>query len=96
MSNFLSFLCSASAHIHLCRVILCSVFTILNAVYNASAVAANVFLGLGSPTLLSILGSRMFLNLKEAGEHGVNAGTDWSSHCISTIGFDEPLTPNDE
>lgn len=26
----------------------------------------------------------MFFNLKEAGEHGVNAGTNWSSYSNST------------
>ena len=34
---------------------------------------------LGSPTFLCILGSRMFFNLKEAAEHGVNVGTNWGS-----------------
>ena len=41
--------------------------------------------------LLCILGSRMFLNLKEAAEHDVNVGTNWASHSIGAIGFEEPL-----
>ena len=45
---------------------------------------------LGSTTLLCILGSRMFFNLKEAAEHGVNVGTNWSSYSHSAIHFDEP------
>ena len=45
---------------------------------------------LGSPTLLCILGSRMFFKLKEAAEHGVNGGTDWTSHTRSSIQFNEP------
>ena len=35
---------------------------------------------LGSPTLLCMLGSRMFFNLREAAGHGVNVGTNWSSY----------------
>ena len=51
----------------------------------------NAFLvGFGSPTLLSVAGSRMFFNLKEAAEHGVNIGTNWSSYSHSAIRFDEP------
>ena len=45
---------------------------------------------LDSPTLLCILGSRMFFNLKEAAEHNVNVGTNWSSYSHSAIRFDEP------
>ena len=46
--------------------------------------------GLGSPPLLCVAGSRMFFNLKEAAEHGVNIGTNWSSYSHSAIHFDEP------
>ena len=46
--------------------------------------------GFGSPTLLCVFGSRMFYNLKEAAEHGVNVGTNWSSYSHSAIRFDEP------
>ena len=67
------------------------VFDIVGNLFNASsAVAINTIEVLGSPTLLCILGSRMFFNLKEAAEHGVNVGTDWSSHQHSAIRFDEP------
>ena len=45
---------------------------------------------LGHPTLLCVAGSRMFFNLKEAAEHGVNIGTNWSSYSHSAIRFDEP------
>ena len=44
---------------------------------------------LGSPTLLCVIGSRMFFNLKEAAEDGVNVGTNWSSYSHSAIRFDE-------
>ena len=42
----------------------------------------------GNPLLLTILGSRMFFNLKEAAEHGVNEGTNWGSHAASSIRFE--------
>ena len=34
-----------------------------------------------------MLGNRMFLNMKAAGEHGVNGGTDWVSYTASSIHF---------
>ena len=34
----------------------------------------------------------MFFNLKEAAEHGVNVGTNWSSYSHSAIRFDESQT----
>ena len=49
----------------------------------------SVLNALGSPTLLCILGSRLFFNLKEAGEHGVNEGTNWGSHTVSSIHFED-------
>ena len=45
--------------------------------------------GFGSPTLLCVAGSRMFFNVKEAAEHGVNIGTNWASYTHSAIQFDE-------
>ena len=45
---------------------------------------------LGSPTLLCILGSHMFFNVREAAERGVNIGTNWSSYSHSAIRFEEP------
>ena len=55
-------------------------------------VAGAVFNTLGSPTLLSVLGSHMFFNLKEAAEHNVNVGTNWASYTHSAIHFDEERT----
>ena len=63
---------------------------IINANFVEGETLNAVLAALGSPTLLSVLGSRMFFNLKEAGEHGVNVGTNWSSYSHSTIHFDEP------
>ena len=70
---------------------MCSVFAILNKIFFNETALAAVTNVLGSPTLLCIFGSRMFFNLREAGEHGVNEGTNWSSHGpnLSSIGFDK-------
>lgn len=56
--------------------------------FNNSAVNY-IVVSLDIPTLLSILGSRMFFNLREAAEHGVNVGTNWSSYSHSAIRFNE-------
>lgn len=65
-------------------------FSILTDKFGTTFVTTTVFEALGSPTLLCILGSRMFFNLKKAGEHGVNIGTNWSSYSHSAIRFDQP------
>ncbi|EJD00607.1 uncharacterized protein FOMMEDRAFT_159364 [Fomitiporia mediterranea MF3/22] len=41
-----------------------------------------------SPTLLCVLGSHLLINLKEAGERGVNEGTDYRSRTVSNFEFD--------
>ena len=64
---------------------------ILESVQTDDSFLLSAFLeGLGSPTLLCILGNRVFFNLEEAAEHGVNVGTNWSSHSHSSIHFEEP------
>ena len=55
-----------------------------------STLLSSLLSGIGSPTILCVVGSRMFFNLKEAAEHGVNIGMNWSSHTHSAIRFDEP------
>ena len=50
----------------------------------SSLEVSTVISAIGSPTLLCILGSRLCFNLKEAAEHGVNVGTNWSSHFQGT------------
>ena len=55
-----------------------------------SFLVAALLQSFGSPTLLCVFVSRMFFNLKEAAEHGVNVGTNWSSYSHSAIRFDEP------
>ena len=41
---------------------------------------------LGSPAFLCLLGSRLLINLKEAGELGVNAGTNYAT-SLSSLEF---------
>lgn len=64
-------------------------FNIINDNLSLTFASINVIAALGSPTPLCILGSRMFFNLKEAAEHGVNIGTNWSSYSHSAIHFEE-------
>ena len=61
----------------------------------SSVFAANVLDTLGNPALLTILGSRMMFNLKEAAELGMNEGTNvWvASRTMSAIDFAEPGNP---
>ena len=53
---------------------------------------------LGSPTILCVLGSRLFFNRKEAGAHGVNQGTNWGSYTVTgvNIGFTVPWDKDKE
>lgn len=55
-----------------------------------------VLQALGSPTLLCIMGSRMFFSVKEAAEHGINVGTNWSSYTHSAIHFEEPQNGDEQ
>ena len=63
--------------------------------YGTSLVSSTVLNALGSPALLCVLANRMFINLKQAAEHGVNVGTNWNSYEHSAIRFEEP-NRNDE
>ena len=61
----------------------------------SSDFVSNVLTALGNPSLLTILGSRMLFNLKEAGELGVNEGTNVrvASRTLSGIDFAGPEHP---
>ena len=71
------------------RAICVAAFNIAGNEIDTSLVTSIVLEALGSPILLCILGSRMFFNLKEAAEHVVNIGTNWSSYSNSAICFEE-------
>lgn len=55
----------------------------------SNAFLSNLFLTIGSPSILCVLGSNMLFNLKEAGERGLNQGTSYraSSRTVSIIEF---------
>ena len=79
------------------RAIFVAVFAIVGDRSEASNTAVvQLYHTLGSPTLLCVLGNRLFFNLKEAAEHGVNVGTSWSSYSGSAIYFEEPLSSNEQ
>ena len=63
---------------------------VLYTIRDASLITTNTLGFLANLTLLCILGSHIFFNLKEAAEHGVNVGTNWSSYSHSAIHFNEP------
>ena len=69
------------------RAIFVTVFALVGDLASGTTVENAVISSVGSPTLLCILGSRVFFNLKEAAEHGVNPGTNWSSYSHSDIRF---------
>lgn len=78
------------------RAISCSVFNILDSTSTTSTpfVRSEIFLALSNPAILSLFGSRMFFNLKEAAEHahGASVGTNWSAYScnLTAVQFGEP------
>ena len=51
-------------------------------------VVSKVILGIiGSPSLLVVLGARLLVHLKEAGEKGANAGTSYRVDTLSEMNF---------
>ena len=78
------------------RVLVCSIANIFNQELPVSLGMDNSLSWFGNPTLLCIMGSRMLFNLKEAAEHGVNVGTNWSSYSHSAILFEEPQSAKNQ
>ena len=73
------------------RVIICCVFNIMNLKLEISnEFLASLLAQAGSPSFLCILGSRMLINLKEAGKIGVNEGTNYRTNEMSVMQFDPP------
>ena len=70
------------------RVILFSVFAILEFRPHISSVFMAVIFSLGSPSFLCVLGSRILVNLKEVGERGLEEGTDYTLDLRSISGID--------
>ncbi|KAF9494751.1 hypothetical protein BDN71DRAFT_1431533 [Pleurotus eryngii] len=73
--------------------IFCNVGMIISNTTSDPRVISKVILGImGSPSLLVILGARLLVHLKEAGEKGVNGGTSYrmgEAGGISEINFGE-------
>jgi hypothetical protein len=83
------------------RVLVNTGFAILDDVFPSSHITGQSLLtGVGNPTLLCLLGSRMFFNLKEAGEAAVNEGTIASLRTdhptFSDVYFDETNNEADQ
>ncbi|KAL5524841.1 hypothetical protein ACEPAF_9987 [Sanghuangporus sanghuang] len=80
-------------------VISCSVVAVLSfKVQIENQVLSNILSSLGNPALLSLLGTRMLFNLKEAGERGQNEGTSYrvQSGTVSEINFAAPVNAQRE
>ena len=74
----------------ICSVIFCCVLRIVEtSIFIDNFFVADILSAAGSPTLLCILGSHLLINLKEAGEMGVNGGTNYRLSRISDIDFAE-------
>lgn len=58
-----------------------------NMLYLPNPAIATIINLVGSPTFVCVLGCRMLVHLKEAGEIGVNEGTSYRSDQISTMEF---------
>lgn len=74
-------------------VISCCKFAIISVMLHFSNYfVGNIFGRLGSPSFLSLLGSRMLFNLKDAGERGQNPGTSYRTvqGTMGVIIFAEP------
>ena len=71
----------AFSNILLIRVILCSVINLIDyqLEYELDSTRSSIISILGSPSLLCLLGSRMFINLKEAGSSDVKSGSSTSA-----------------
>ena len=80
----------------LSSIVACCIFGIVQfRIQVSNDFVSNVLTALGNAALLTILGSRMLFNLKEAGELGVNEGTNVrvASRTLSGIDFAEPEHP---
>ncbi|KAH8109807.1 hypothetical protein DFH11DRAFT_1515096, partial [Phellopilus nigrolimitatus] len=74
--------------IYFIMVIICSVMQILlDQLDITNPLLADLLDMLGSPSLLSVLGSHLLVHLKEAGERGANGGTSYRMKTMSSIGF---------
>ena len=71
----------ALSNILLIRVIFCSIINLIEyqPEYEFNSTRSSIVSILGNPSLLCLLGSRMFINLKEAGSSDVKGGSSASA-----------------
>ena len=71
----------ALTNILLIRVIFCSIINLIGyqSEYEINSTREIIVFTLGNPSLLCLLGSRMFINLKEAGSSDVKGGSSTSA-----------------
>ncbi|KAH8109356.1 hypothetical protein DFH11DRAFT_1515691 [Phellopilus nigrolimitatus] len=82
-SNLLVVLIQDQA-IYFTLVIFCCIMRIL---YISNPLLANLMSALGSPSLLSVLGSHLLVHLKEAGVRQVNGGTSYRMMTMNSMQF---------
>ncbi|KAJ8517596.1 hypothetical protein ONZ45_g5235 [Pleurotus djamor] len=74
--------------------IFCNVGMIISNTTSDPRVASKVILGIiGSPSILVVLGARLLVHLKEAGERGMNSGTSYKGTVMSDINFQAGAAP---
>ena len=80
----------AFSNILLIRVIFCSVINLVvyQLEYELDSTRESIFSILGNPSLLCLLGSRMFINLKEAGSSDVKSGSSASALSQRSVASD--------
>ena len=78
------------SNILLIRVIFCSIINLIGfkSDYEINSTREFIVSILGNPSLLCLLGSRMFINLKEAGSSGVKSGSSASALSQRSVASD--------
>jgi len=88
--NLVKILIRDQAFYFLAVIVFC-VANILPEQVNSNSVFGDIFAAIGNPGVLSLVGSRLLLNMKEAGEKGLNQGISHSLQSISSnIDFAAP------
>ncbi|KAH8111738.1 hypothetical protein DFH11DRAFT_1611591 [Phellopilus nigrolimitatus] len=74
--------------VHFILVIFCSIINIISDQLQISNDFLAGIIGIsGSPSFLCVVGSRLLVHLKEAGERGLNGGTSYRMGTITSIEF---------
>ena len=78
------------SNILLLRIIICSIINLIDyqSEYALDSTRSGIVSILGSPSLLCLLGSRMFINLKEAGSSDVKGGSSASALSQRSVASD--------